>query len=303
MEHSFALQCIVKAIRSWRTKNTFLMLNLHLKKMRILLYNLKTVLFEERKAFLKSLKFSKMREKNIYGRKKKQMFLFRKIYHSLKETSLKVVFAFFRKQNQSNALEEKLCRMVLSFAFTIQSWGSALSLCKSEREHPFKKIFWKIFCLKQFFCFFSQIKINRFFHSILPIPLTTYNFHSQQRFSYLIIICKNQSKTRECNQSNNNTRQNCPHQFQRSMMIETLRNSLFAVMKSVHNTKSLPQNQNQNNNQKKLNICIQISNSFHNRSCRVLKPHLPCNRCICISAKHVHNHRNHSFSSVRFSIK
>lgn len=277
MEHSFALQCIVKAIRSWRTKNTFLMLNLHLKKTRILLYNLKTVLFEERKAFLKSLKFSKIREKIFMEGKKNKCFFSEKFIILSKKHLWKLFLLFFESRIRATLLKKNYAEWCI--------------------------IFWKIFCLKQFFCFFSQIKINRFFHSILPIPLTTNNFHSQQRFSYLIIICKNQSKTRECNQSNNNTRQNCPHQFQRSMMIETLRNSLFAVMKSVHNTKSLPQNQNQNNNQKKLNICIQISNSFHNRSCRVLKPHLPCNRCICISAKHVHNHRNHSFSSVRFSIK
>lgn len=158
---------------------------------------------------------------------------------------------------------------------------------------------WNIFSQQQFFCLFSQIKINRFFHSILPIPLTPNNFDSQQRFSYKVIISKNQGQTRKCNQSNNHTRQNCPNLFQRCMMVKTLRNLLFCMMKSRNNTKSKPQNLNQNNNQKKLNIRIQIGNSFHYRSCRILEPHLPCNRCISRTFLHILNIRNHFFRKKR----
>lgn len=161
-----------------------------------------------------------------------------------------------------------------------------------------RKFFWKAVGQKNFFSIFSQIEINGFFHSVLPIPLSSNNFHSQQRFSNKVIISENQCQTRKGNQSNNNTRQNCPNQFQRGMMIKTLRNRLFGVVKSEKNSKSKPQNQYQNNNQKKLNICIQVCNSFHNRSGRILKPHLPSNRGVCVSFLHVCNIVNHFFWKI-----
>jgi hypothetical protein len=57
------------------------------------------------------------------------------------------------------------------------------------------------------------------------------------------------------------------------------------MVKSVNNTENEPQYLNQNNNQKKLNISIQISDTLCYGGSGVLKPHLPCYWSICISNK------------------
>jgi hypothetical protein len=139
----------------------------------------------------------------------------------------------------------------------------------------------------------SQRKIYSFRKSILPIPLSSNYFNSLHRFSNLIIISKNLRKTRKCNLSYNNTRQNSPNKFQRSMMIKTLRYWHRCMMKSIHNTKNKPLNQQLNNNQKKVNISILISNSFHQRCSRILKPTLPCNRGITKNFKQIPYHIKH----------
>jgi len=132
-------------------------------------------------------------------------------------------------------------------------------------------------------------------HSIMPVPLFATNFNGLARLCNQVIKSINQRKGRQCNQSNNNRRQNSPYQFQRSMMIKTLRYRLQIMMETHYNTSSLPQYQYLNNNQEKTNISVKVYNSFHIRCSRILKHLLPRHRCIGTYFTHIPYHRNHTF--------
>lgn len=121
-----------------------------------------------------------------------------------------------------------------------------------------------------------------FIHRITPIPLPSYCFNCQPRFLYQIIKSINQSQRRQLNYSYNQRRNNGPNQFQHGPVVKTFRNWHAAVMEPGKNTRSHPQYQNQNGNQKETNIMMQIHNTFHRLSLRILKHHLPRSRLVCI---------------------
>lgn len=137
--------------------------------------------------------------------------------------------------------------------------------------------------------------MNAFFHCVFPVPLSSCYFDSQPRLRYQIVKCIYQSQTRQCNKSDNYTRQNSPNQFQRCVMIKALRNRLQSMMKTLHNSSTQPQNQYLNHEKKENNVVMQICNTFHVRSCRILKQHLPFYRSIRMNSALIPYHRDHSF--------
>ena len=158
---------------------------------------------------------------------------------------------------------------------------------------------------KGLFSSFSQTKVYTFRKTVGPVPLASNNFYSQHRLSNQVIISENQGEAWQGDKTYNNTRLNRPNELQTSMMIETLRNRHICVMKCIYNSKNQPQNQNQNNNQEKLNVCIQVRNTFSNRSCGVLEIQSPCSGCISSSkkgSKQITQHSSHfSFAKLAMS--
>ncbi len=132
-----------------------------------------------------------------------------------------------------------------------------------------------------------------FIHSITPVPLLSGHFDGLTGLGHQIVkgIYLGQGGLR--NHCHNNRRQNRPNQFQRSVVIKTLRDCLYSVMKALNNTSSQPQYQYQNNNLEKTDVSMQICNSFHVGSCRVLKQLLPCYRSISSNYTPIPYHTQH----------
>ena len=150
-------------------------------------------------------------------------------------------------------------------------------------------------------CYFALVHLHMLIHSITPIPLFSGNFNGQAGFSYQVVECVYLRKGRQRNQSNNNRRQNCPYQFQRSVVVKTLGYHLYSVVKTLYNTRPQPQTQNQDHNLKKANIRVLIHNSFHVGSRWVLKQLLPRHRSIGSNNTPIPyhtQHRTHIFISI-----
>ena len=131
---------------------------------------------------------------------------------------------------------------------------------------------------------------------IAPIPLFTYNFYCQRRFLNQIVKSIDQSQRWQLNLCYNCTRQNSPTQFKSCLMVKFFWNRHTSVVKPSQNALSKPNNQNQNSNQEKTNIMVQINQPFHHRSLRILEQHLPRGRLICITL--YPNLRSHNLLSI-----